>query len=102
MDEYDTILSEMLTEMQVLLDSGLDPIRRGEEFSDEERFIILSRRVNEMARSRPDTRPIRRTVNGRAQVISMRDVVMAERKERHEKEAPLRSERAARLAAKGK
>ena len=86
MDEYDTLLSEMLTEMQSLLASGLDPVRRAAEFSDEERFIILSRRVNEMARSRPDTKAIRRSVGGRQQTISMRDLVFAERKERHEKE----------------
>lgn len=96
MDEYDTILSEMLTEMQMLLDSGLDPIRHGEEFSDEERFIILGQRVWEMSRSRPDTKPKERRVNGRTRVASMRDLVFEERKERHEREAPLRAERAAR------
>lgn len=86
LDEYDTILSEMLAEMTTLLDAGLNSQRRGEEFSTEERFIILSRRVNEMARSRPDTRAIPRKVNGRPQTISMRDVVLNERKERHDME----------------
>lgn len=84
LDEYDEIISEMLTEMTDLLFAGLDDQRKGNEFSDEERFITLSKRVAEMARSRPDTTPIKR--EGFRQPISMRDVVFRERKERHDKE----------------
>lgn len=98
LDEYDTIISEMLAEMTTLLNDGLDSQRGGSEFSTEERFIILAGRVKEMANSRPDTRAIPRKIDGRSRVISMRDVVFTERKERHDKEAPLRAERVAKLA----
>lgn len=95
MDEYDLLLDDMLSEMTALLTAGLDGQRKGEEFSTEERFIILARRVNEMARSRPDTKPIPRVVNGRTKTTSMRDQVFDERKERHEAEAPMREARKA-------
>jgi len=86
LDEYDTILSEMLAEMTALLGAGLDSARGGQEFSTEERFIILSNRVKEMASARPDTRPIERRIDGRKRVISARDMVFETRKERHTKE----------------
>lgn len=101
LDEYDTIISEMLEEMTELLNAGLDDQRKGEEFSTEERFIILARRVNEMARSRPDTKPIPRVVNGKTRTVAMRELVFDERKERHEKEAPQRTARLAALKERG-
>lgn len=97
MDEYDQIMSDYVDELRDLLDAGLEDERTGTEFSSGERFIIVSRRLADMARSRPDTKPRPRVVDGKTRTISMRDLVFDERKERHEKEAPLRE---ARLAAK--
>lgn len=97
MDEYDQIMSDYVDELRDLLDAGLEDERTGNEFSSGERFIIVSRRLADMARSRPDTKPRPRVVDGKTRTISMRDLVFDERKDRHEKEAPLRE---ARLAAK--
>lgn len=99
LDPYDQIMSDLVDELRELLDAGIEDERTGTDFSSGERFITVSKRLQEMARSRPDTKPVRRIIDGRPQTISMRDVVFNERKERHEKEAPMREARAEALAA---
>lgn len=92
MDEFDTVIDECLDELKTLLAAGLSSDRGGQEYSTEEQFIRLSRRVWELATARPDTKPTKRPDEKR--LISERERVFARVKPRHDEEKAKRERRA--------